>query len=321
MPKEASTGKYSARDWDETRLKFSTSLMVDTSLISLSQNAELRAWPIKGDNENPSKYIDFNWEELNEISGLADNPRNLDLLIDILKETMSFDEPFGDMVSTVEENSVDDTIEKNLEKLKIPEDFPLRLGSVSKDTLEFCKSEKIETIGEFAAFSQRVAQNIIVGGDFKALLNCLVHSDEKGIAKFLPFRPHHTGLHLEEAMGILISQLSETELMSLLKRYGRHLSDEDSKKARLSKDQAKQLEDILQQRTEELVKFFTDDYATFQKKLKSGTTAERLFIVLNDENREIVCAQTLKRYLKVDVGGDIKPEKKGGFFKKIFGRR
>lgn len=320
MPKEASTGKYSAKDWDETRLKFSTSLMVDTPLISLSQNAELRQWPIKGEHENPSKYIDFTWEELNEISGLADNPKNLDLLINILKETMSFDEPFGDMVSTVEETSVDDTIEKNLGHLKIPEDFPLRLGSLSKDTLEFCKSEEIETIGHFAAFSQKVAQNIIVGGDFKALLNCLVHSDEKSIAKFLPFRPHHTGLHLEEAMGILISQLSENERYSLLKRYGQNLSEANAQKARLSKDQAKQLEDILLQRTAELIEYFSDSFAEMQKKFNSGTAVERVFIVLNDEEKEIICAQTMKRHLKDSGAGEPKPEKKGGFFKKLFGR-
>lgn len=321
MPKEVSTGKYSARDWDETRLKFSTSLMVDTPLISLSQNAELRTWPIKGDNENPSKYIDFSWEELNEISGLADNSKNLDLLIDILRETMAFDEPFGDMVNTVEDTSVDDTIEKNLERLEIPEDFPLRLGALSKDTLEFCESEEIKTVGEFAAFSQSVAQNIIVGGDFKALLNCLVHSDERSIARFLPFRPHHKGLHIVEAVGLLVGQVSETEHYSLLKKYGYSLSEANDSKARLSKDQLRQLEDILHHRVTELVDYFGKDFKAFQDKVQAGTTVERLFIVLDNEEKETICAQTMRRYLKNANVAESKPEKKGGFFSKLFGRR
>lgn len=179
-----SATKYNKRDWDETRLAFSTSLMIDTPLLSLAQNVELPNWPIKGDAQTPAFYIDLSWEELNEVPGVGDQPKRIDMLIDILRETMAFDDPFSEMVSMVEDaNENDETLDKNLARLEIPNDFPLTLGALSADTQEFCKNEGIDTVGAFAQFSQKMAQNIIVGGDFRELLNALVNSDEQTIAR------------------------------------------------------------------------------------------------------------------------------------------
>ena len=47
-----------------------------------------------------------------------------------------------------------------------------------------------------------MAQNVIVGGDFRKLLNALSHVDEQAIAEVLPFRRGATGLHLIEALAL-----------------------------------------------------------------------------------------------------------------------
>lgn len=319
MTEPTTLGKYTKADWDETRLAFSTSLLVDTSLSSLAQNVELPNWPIKGESQTPGTYIDLSWEELMDIPGVGDQPRRIDMLIDILKETMAFDDPFGEMVTAVEDVSNDDTLEKNLKRLDIPNDFPLRLSALSTEALEFCQGEQIETVGSFAQFSQKMAQNIIVGGDFKALLNAIVNCDELSIAQYLPFRPHHKGLHLAEAIGILVAQLSENERLSLLQHYGKKLPQDEARKARLNKSQLHALESILQERMIEIIKYFDADYRKLPEVLNSGTTLERYFIVLNNEQREFICARVLSTCMSKNSDGG-SPQKRGGFFSRLFGR-
>ncbi len=325
MSEETAARKYDKKAWDETRLAFSNSLMVDTRLLSLSQNVELPDWPIKGESETPSKYIDFTWEEINEIPGLADRPERIDLLISILKETMAFDDPFGDMVDTVENaTEKDDTLGRTLQELEIPQDCPLAYSALSPDTLDFCQAEGIKTIGEFAGFSQNMAQNIVVGGDFKSLLNALMGRDEEGIARYLPFRPHHKGLHLVEAIGLLVGQLSDAERYSLLKRYGKKLNDAQTAKARLSREQIAKLEEILERRVSDMTDFFKADLVDIRKRMNSGTTLQRCFVVLDNEERELIGATILGRILKSSsaVKSEVEPAKSsGGFFSRLFGRR
>src|SRR5262249_19680981 len=118
----------------------------------------------------------------------------------ILKETLSFDDPFGDMVSQTEAmEKKDNQMLKNMARLEIPENFPMTLTGLSDGTLEFCKLEKLATLGEFAVFAQSMAQNVIVGGAFRKLLNALSHVDEQTLAECVPFRPGSKGLHLIEA--------------------------------------------------------------------------------------------------------------------------
>lgn len=57
-----SDSKYTAKDWDEVRASFASSIMVDTALSSLAQNLEGPDWPIKGPDETPAAYIDLGYE-------------------------------------------------------------------------------------------------------------------------------------------------------------------------------------------------------------------------------------------------------------------
>lgn len=192
--------KNTEQDWDEVRKGFSSSIMVDTSLSSLAQNLDGPDWPLS--DETPANYIDLSFDEMRDwlaVKGLG--PSNGDLLIDILRDTLAFDSPFGEMV---EQNEVasqrDNQLLKNLAKLGIPQEFPIALLAVSPDTREFCQHEKIDTLARLAVFAQGMSQSVIVGGDFRKLLNSLSHIDEGTIAEFLPFRAGEGGLHLVEAL-------------------------------------------------------------------------------------------------------------------------
>lgn len=192
--------KNTAQDWDEVRRAFSSSIMVDTALSSLAQNLDGPDWPLA--DETPANYIDLSFDEMRDwlaVKGLT--PDKGDLLVDILRDTLAFDSPFGEMVEQNEVAAVrDNQLLKNLSKLGIPQDFPIELLLLSPDTLEFCRAENIETLASLAVFAQGMSQSVIVGGDFRKLLNSLSHIDEASIAEFLPFRPGESGLHLVEAL-------------------------------------------------------------------------------------------------------------------------
>ena len=200
--------KSTAKDWDEVRMGFHTSIMVDTPLNSLAQNLDAPDWPLPGKDETPAKYVDLTFEELQLVPGLNGCPARIDQLIYILRETLGFDDPFGDMVAE-DAGAADreNPLLKNLTKLEIPIDFPIEHTTVAAGTKEFCTLEKITTLGEFAKFAQSMPPNVIVGGDFRTLLNALAHVDEEALAGILPFRPGSKGLHLPEALGQLVDAL------------------------------------------------------------------------------------------------------------------
>ena len=317
--------RFTKKDWDEIRFSFATSLMVDTSIMALAQNLEADPWPVKGEGETPSKYIDLTWEELNGLPVMAGRPERVDHLIQILRETQSFDDPFGDMVATVDAAaSKDDTLTKNLDYLGIPKDFPLRLCGLSPETLEFCEAEDIQTLGNFARFSQKMAQNVIVGGDFKGMLNAITMMDEQSLPKYIPFRAGQKGLHFAEAVGLLLNQLSENEKVSLLKRYGFKLTEKEAAKARLNRDQINRLEDIIIERIQELAGFFPEEIEEMFKGLQRGLKLERYFMVINDPEKEAICVPLAKRYLEQEsaaIRARLREEAKPGFFARLFGRR
>src|SRR5262249_22655801 len=159
---------------------FAASIMVNTPLSSLAQNLDGPDWPVRGKEETPAAYIDLSYDEMVAMLQMKGMPATrADFLITLLKETLAFDNPFGDMVEQVEASAKkDNQMLKNLAKLGIPEPFPIGLTALSPDTIEFCKLEKLSTLGEFCIFAQGMSQNVIVGGDFRKLLNALSHIDE-----------------------------------------------------------------------------------------------------------------------------------------------
>ena len=273
--------KSTPKDWDEVRTAFATSLMVETSLNSLAQNLDAPEWPLKGKDETPAKYIDLTFEEVQELLQLkGQKPERLDQLISILKETLAFDSPFGEMVEQTQAASDrDNPVLKNLAKLNIPENFPMTLTALDPGTLEFCKLEGLHTLGEFAVRAQEMSQKTIVGGDFKKLLNALSHVDEASLAEVLPFRRGHKGLHLVEAM----AQAAK--------------SPDGPARAELA------------------VTWFRDQIGTIEKEVSAGGSLERYFVALNNPQLEKRAADLLRPHLRLTAPVSAEPEKKkGGLF-------
>jgi hypothetical protein len=191
----------SAKEWDEVRTAFSSSIMMDTKLSSLAQNLDGLDWPFTGADETPATYIDFTYGELKAEFEDRGNPAAAELLVQILRETISFDQPFGEMVKQTQAATPrENPMLRTLSHLQIPENLPLSLTLLDDSTRELCQLEKVATVGQFALFAQSVSQNVIVGGVFRELLNALAHVDEKALANYLPLRPGSTGVHLVEAL-------------------------------------------------------------------------------------------------------------------------
>ena len=270
--------KSTAKDWDEVRTAFATSIMVDTSINSLAQNLDGPEWPIKSKDETPAKYIDLSFDEVVEMLQLkGQKPERLDQLIGILKETLAFDSPFGDMVEqTQAAGDRDNPLLKNLAKLNIPENFPITLTALEPTTLEFCKLEGRHTIGEFAVFAQSMSQNVIVGGDFKKLLNALSHVDETALAEVLPYRRGQKGLHLVEALA--------------------HCSRAPDAAAR----------------AEVATSWFRDELKRIEADVAAGGSLERHFVVLGNPELEKKAVALLRPHLRIAAPAGEK--KKSGLF-------
>jgi hypothetical protein len=268
--------RYTAKDWDEVRLAFASSLMVDISISSLAQNLDSPDWPIKRPEETPTAYIDLTYEEVCELLALKGFPTHADLLISILKDTLAFDDPFGDMVQqTAAAGERDNALLKNMAKLEVPESFPIGLTALDEDTREFCRLEKLQTLGEFARFAQGLAQNVIVGGDFKRLLNALSHVDEATLAQLLPFRRGAKGLHLIECLA----------------QGGEH----GPERARLAAD------------------WFRAEFAALENDLAAGGKLARQLMVLDDPAAESRVAAVLRPLLKGGAAAAVEGKKSGWF--------
>lgn len=273
--------KATAKEWDEVRTAFASSIMVDTAINSLAQNLDGPEWPIKSKDETPAKYIDHSFDEVVELLQLkGQSPDRLDQLIGILRETLAFDSPFGEMVEQTEAASArDNPLLKNLAKLGIPENFPITLAALEPGTLEFCKLEKLTTLGEFAVFAQGMSQNVIVGGDFRKLLNALSHVDEAALADVLPFRRGAKGLHLVEALA-----------------------------------QAAKAPDAAP-RAEAATSWFRDEMAAIEKELAAGGSLDRHFVFLGNPALEKKAADLLRPHLRVPAAKAPETEaKKSGLF-------
>ena len=279
----ADSTKYTPKDWDETRSAFASSIMVNTSLSSLAQNLDGPDWPVKGKDETPAAYIDLGYDEMVTMLTMKGmSPAKADVLIGLLKETLSFDDPFGDMVEQTQATAQkDNQLLKNLAKLGVPENFPMTLTALTPGTMEFCKLEKLSTLAEFCVFSQGMSQSVIVGGDYRRLLNSLSHIDEATLAECLPFRPGTRGLHLLEAL--VQDSRTETPLV----------------KAKAHAE------------------WFKEEFAAIEKDVASGTSLQRRLMVLANPEKEKRANDMINMLLQ-----DKAPKKRGlfGSLGRIFGK-
>jgi len=291
-----SSSRHTAKDWDEVRKAFSTSILVDTPLTSLAQNLEGRDWPLSGPDETPASYIELSFNEVRERLALNGQPPSVgNFLIDIMRETLAFDDPFGDMVTQSESLTPgENPLVKNLMKLAIPADFPVTLTALSPETLLFCRLEKIGTLGEFAFAAQRMAGSVIVGGDFRALLNALSHIDERTLARYLPFRPGSKGVHYIEGLGQAVCAQPVAIQAALAQRLGQPLPEAAEQLARgVTRPQLLQVKNALQLHAAALRGFCGQEHEELQKQIAAGANPRRLVTMLGDSSLEAVVADLI----------------------------
>jgi hypothetical protein len=318
--------KFNSTEWDEIRKKFRHSIMADTSLVSLAQNLDTKEWPYPGEDEKPSKYMDFTYDELLMLPEIAGRTDRADHLMGILKETLAFDDPFGDMVAQVEVTSAkENPILKTLARLHIPEDYPLLLANFSEGTRAVCTSEGVKTIGAFANLGQQMSTRVVLGGDFRNALNALTHGDEDGIAQFLPYRKGSTGLHLAEAIGLVAGSLPRADQLALAKYYGAKLNAADAAATKaLSKDQAEKQENSLRPTVVAALEWFKDQKDALSRNLTEGGSLERYFVVINDPAREAIAVRLMSLVVKVGTKAPVavshQQTQKRGFFSRLFGK-
>lgn len=314
--------RYTEQDWEEIRAAFMSSIMVETHLARLAENLGVE-WPYESPEETPAKYLAHSYDELMMMKGFQKDPAQFDLLIDILKDTMSFDDPFGDMVEHVDSDKEDEAI-KIMQKLRIPLDFPIKYCWFSPDTRMFCDAEEIETIENFIRFSQNMAENVVVGGDFRGLLNAIANQNVDGIAQHIPVRVGYNGVFLAEAIGHAVKALTDDEILSLAEKHGATITDEDNARRRkLMPPEVEKAEGLLRQRIEEVLAFFPEQKVELQEKIGEGISLERYFMVVNNPKREAIAVALIGDMVEgiapKKQAGDKKKKKKKGFFAKLFG--
>jgi hypothetical protein len=285
-----------AREWDKVRLDFQTSILVDTALSSLAQNLDGADWPLSDPDETPAKYIDLSFDELCLSPGMAGHAERIDQLISILEETLAFDNPFGEMVAqSAAASEQENPLLKTLTRLDIPLDFPIEMSRLSEDVKAFCSAESINTLAEFARFAQNMPPQIVVGGDFRTLLNALAHMNEEALAALLPFRAGSKGLHLPEALGQLVDSLAPAQRLALLKRSGVFLTDEEKiTAAELEPGEVQQLEQSLQLRAARVQKQFPTEVRELPAVIKDRGSLARYLVVLGNPQKEALVAKLLE---------------------------
>jgi hypothetical protein len=287
--------KYSAEEWEHFRNRFFNSMLNDTQVAALGQNVGV-SWPFKGSDETPAKYIEFDFEELQSVPGLIGKKTRIKKLMDILRETLAFDDPFSDMVDIFEaESEKDDAFERILAKLEIPSLYPAALIHFSAETEELLKAEGVETLIQTIQFGQNLARNVVMGGDLKSFLNGLAHTDMASIVKHLPYRRNERNLHLAEAVGLIARDLEEPVQLELLSQAGVALTDdEEAIRKRASQVALDAALKTAMLRFDALCVWFTDEAADLELICTTNGSVERYFMPIDEPRRERIAA-TLAR--------------------------
>ncbi len=274
-PQRAAT-KVTPAAWEEIRVAFHRSILIDTPLASLAQNIEGCAWALQDPDERPSAYVDLSHADvLDRLRARGLSPARFDDLVEILRGTLEFDQSFGAMLSAPRGDSADklaEGVQRNLERLGIPVEFPISLCAFAPGTKTFCREQGMVTLGHFLVFSRRASRAVIVGGEFRDVLNAIAHIDEGTLARFLPFRPKSSGLHLVEAIALLVRPL-DLEQRVMISRQSGVLPAELNEKLR------------------ETCVYFEKQLDQLRAQHEAGTPLSRLVVSLDDLSLEsAVCA-------------------------------
>lgn len=287
------TYSYTEDDWVQLRAHFMGSILADIHLHKLAQNIGA-SWPVKDKEETPSRYLEYSFAELADAPGLNGQPARLQLLLDILKETASFDDPFQDMVETTPNpaKSASNTVQM-LQKLSIRSDYPVEFSGLSAESRSLCQEEGAPTIGEAVALFQGMAQSLIVGGEVRQFLNGLAHGDLHALAPFLPVRAGTRGFHLPEAIGLLFRSLPDS---------ARNACIEDARRAPGGGTPASPIAvttyDQLNARLPKLLEWFPEEAQVLRDRATSGGALDRFFITIGEADIEAAAAHLVRLHFR-----------------------
>jgi hypothetical protein len=306
MPPLAPRTRTTPEQWDELRLAFHGSVMLEIPLASLAQNINGCSWDLEGPDEKPSTYIDLTHAEVLARLRAREMPAGLiDNLADILRGTLAFDDSFGAMVEIAGRVETD-PVARNLERLRIPPEFPISLCAFTPATTEFCRREGIDTLAQFIDFSRRASRHLLIGGEFRDLLKAIAHIDEDTLARLLPFRPRSTGLHLVESLALVVRPLPLEERMRLAREPGT-ASPELIEQAALR------------------MRHFADSTQRLRTAIAEGSPLARLVVSLDDLSLEAAVAALLGRLLTppppAAPSPAPKPAKPRGLLLRLLGKR
>ncbi len=291
--------------WNKARQAFANSILVETPLASLAQDLDVPPWPIVSPDETPAAYIYLPYNQA--IAALAVRnlpPEQLKLLITLLNDTNAFDQPFGDMMddlagATDGASDQASPLFKNLAKLGLPEDFPLALSALSAGTLALCQNENVTTLGGFVTFSSRLSQSVIIGGDFRELLNALAQKDETSLARLLPLRAGYPGLYLPETIALAVRALPDPARSALLKNPAAPPAE-------------------LRNRTTHAVAYFSTAHADMRTAISAGAPPARLVADIPDHTLHAVILELLRPHLPPPPAPPAPPTKRS-FLKRLLG--
>lgn len=255
-------------------------MMLKTSLAALAENIDGCVWPIRATDETPSEYVDLpHAGALLRLRALGLSDSDFEKLVVILRGTLAFDDSFGEMVEIASKAEADlDPVTRNLARLGVPPDFPIELCNLKSSTASFCVREDIKTLDGLLAFARSASRQVIVGGDFRDLLNALMHLDEATVARFLPLRIPGGGLYFIEGLALLVRPLSDEQRQQLVNLPTLLAAD-----ARARGDQ--------------LAAYFAVQATELRAAFAAGTPLPRLVAPLNDLEIEPTVASILRLFI------------------------
>ena len=267
-------------EWDEVRIAFHGSLLGEIPLSNLAQNIDGCVWHSDEPADCPVAYIDLSYDDvIAKFQTRGQPPARIDDLVAVLRGTLSFDESFGEMLEIAGQTEArSDIVARNLERLGIPSNFPVSLCALAPGTLDFCNREQLHTLWDLLAFARGASRQVIIGGEFKEILNAVTHIDEDTLARLLPFRRKTSGLYLIESLGLLIARLNIEERVQIARNPASIPGELRAEIARR-------------------IAYFPDQVESLREQLALGTPLSRLVVSLDDLGTEAAVAALLGMYL------------------------
>jgi len=308
--------RYNADDWEDIRKRFVNSSMMDAELSALGENAGID-WRGPGSDTTPDELVVLSYDELLMHPTINGNPNRLERLIDIFKETLAFDDPLGALIGAGdEEEDPAAEIMERAKKMGLNEEYPIELIPLSAPTRDFCEGEQISNLGQLLRMGSRLAGNIVIGGDFKDILNAVSSDNKPVLQRYLPIRAEINGFQLPEALGLLPSHTEEAVRLGLFRKFGGVLTSKESGQAgSVSEVRQDEALEKLETLTQQTLDYFTDHKDELDRAAREADALRQYLSVLKNEVKEKIAFALVWKHYQGQY-----PKSRVSFLGRLFGR-